>query len=306
MPPLFRKRRVLAFKTETTPGTLVSLASGDAALAVFNPTASPGGEFRQRPRPGSFSQLAGTVGPKTGTVKFSTDLYGGATIPFWAATLLPACGWVDTSDVFSPETNPPGTGGVKTISIGGYFDGVKKALRGAVGNADFVFVAGEAVRIDWTFMGIWVAPTDVAVLSATMPTATPLSFVSAALSLASYAHKVGNATLSLGNTLAMREDANDPSGYAHAIFTGRTPTFKFDPEATLIATDDPYGDWAAYVEGALSIALGSAGNGVAFAAPKAQISQIDETDRGGIDANDITLQLNSNAANDNELTITII
>lgn len=218
---------------------------------------------------------------------------------------LPACGMVETSTVFSYVTNPPGSGGVKTLTIGGYFDGVRKLLRGCAGNAVFNLNFGEEIRIDWTFMGIWSAPTDVALLTPTLPTTAPLSFVSAGFTRASYAHKFGTATLDLGNKLSMREDANDPSGYAHALITGRTPIFKFDPEATLIATNDPYGDWLGHSEGALAFSIGSSGNRVAFAAPKAQISRIDETDRGGIDANDLEMQLNSNAANDNELTITI-
>lgn len=304
--PLYRKKRQIALKQEVTPGTSVSLSGTDAALIVYNPTASPGGDFTQRQRPGSFSQLKGTVGPKTGTVKFSTDLIGGASLPFWCTVMMAACGMPPVSNVLTLFDSPPGVNGVKTLTIGGYFDGVKKLLRGAVGNVVFNFnTAGQAVRLDWTFMGIWAAPTDVALLSPTLPGTLPLVFSNAGLSWNGYSPKVSTATLDLGNQLGMREDANDPSGYAHGIITGRTPTFKFDPEATLVGTNDPYGAWAAWTEGALALSLGTTGNAVAFAAPKAQISAIDETNRNELDCNDVTLQLNSDAAPNDELTITI-
>lgn len=303
---MLRRRRVMAAKTEVTVGTAIALSGTDAAMNVENLKLLPTIPMDDREGQAGFSPLSATGGPRMGTATFTTKLKGGASIPLWAATLLPAVGFVETSTVFSPVSQPPGSGGVKTITLGAYVDGVFKSICGAMGNAVFNFVAGRVVTIDWTFMGVWVPPTDVAILAPSYPSETPLRFASSGLTVGSYAYKPATMSIDLGNQVVMREDSATASGYISALITGRKITGKFDPESVLVATKDNYGIWLANTEQALAMTLGSTGNAVAFAAPKLQFTNIQESDRNGIQTDSIDFQLNRSASGgDDDLTITI-
>jgi hypothetical protein len=305
MSVLLARRRILAAKIESTVGTAETLAAADAALNVFDPKMSPDISNEERQGQGSFSPLASALGAYGGQISFQTELHGGAADPFWAATLLPACGMVGSAHVYTPHSEGPGTN-VKTLTIGLYQDGVLKILRGCAGNAVFKFVAGKPVRIEWTFKGVWSAPTDVALLAPTYPTTSPLRFVSSSLAIGAWSPKAAELTLDLGNDVVLREDAANASGYISAVITGRKMKGTLNPEASLVATKDVYGDWLARTEAALALTLGPTGNHVAFAAPKLQWTKADDDDRNGIAINPLEFQLNRSAsAGDDELSITI-
>lgn len=306
-PALVRRRRLVAAKVETTPGTAISLAAADAALNCYNPTIQPDIPFEEREGQGSFSPRTGALGARSGTLEFETDMWGQAsTPPGWATILLPAVGMYTTALVYALTSKPPGAsaGGGKTLTMGLYEDGVFKTIRGAVGNAVLTFVSGRPVRIKWTFKGIWDAPTDVALLAPTYPTVAPLRFASSGLAIGSWTPQVQEMTLDLGNIITLREDSADVSGYHSAVLGGRRITGHINPEAGLVATKDVYGILLARTESSVAITLGTAGNQVAFAAPKMQFTSIKEADRNGVQVDDIQYQLNRSAADDDELTIT--
>jgi hypothetical protein len=303
--PMLAKRRVLAAKIETTVGTAISLAAADATFNAFNVSIQPDIPFNAREGQGNFSGLTGTLDAYGGTAKFSMELTGGASIPAWATTFLPACGMVASSLVMSPQTNPPGTGGVKTLTIGSYVDGIWRSIKGAMGNAVFRFEAGKRVMVDFEFKGIWVPPTDVAILAPTYTTVAPLRFVSSGLTVGAFAAKCANITIDLGNQVVLREDSADSSGFISAMITDRKMKGSMDPEAALVATRDNLGIWLARTEGALAISLGASTNGVAFAAPKLQLTNVQEANRNDIYTENLDFVLNRSASlGDDELTIT--
>jgi hypothetical protein len=304
--PQLLKRRVMAAKVETTVGTAVTPLAADGVYNVFDLKIVPDFEFEEREGQGSFSPLPGTLGPAKGTATFKTELYGGtSTIPQLFSVLMPACGFVASGDVFGPVSSSPGSNGVTTVTIGGYLDGSYRYIYGAMGNPVFTFTSGKRVLIDWTFHGIWGAPTDVALISPTYPTVQPLRFVNSALSIGGYSPKVAEMTLDFGNEIEMREDSTT-QGYISAVIVNRKITGKIDPESTLVATHDWYGIWMALTTGAMSMALGASGNGVALAAPVLQFTKIEEADRNKIATNEIEFMLaRSSSAGDDELTFTL-
>lgn len=300
---LLRRKRVLAAKIEGTPGTAESLSASDAAFNVFNATMQPNITQEEREGQSAFSPLPSIPGARAGTCTFAIELTGGGSTPAWASTFLPACGLKETTGTFAPLSEGPGSN-IKTITIGLYENGLKKTLRGAMGTAVFMFTAGQRVMIEFTFTGIYDAVADVSILAPTYPTATPLRFVSADLSLGSYTPIIREMRLDLGNTVVLREDANDPSGYISAIVTGRKIVGTMDPESKLVATEDSYGKWLSMTERAMSINLGSTGNMVDIDAPKLQFTNLQEGDRDGIQIDTISFQLNRSASGgDDELTI---
>lgn len=302
---LLRRKRLLAAKVETTIGTAQTLAQADAAMNIFESSIEPTTEFLPREGQGSFSPLYGTLAGSKGEVKFWTELTGGASPPLWATTFLPSCAWINTSGVFTPSSNAPGVGGVKTLTIGFFEDGLYKQLRGCMGNPVFMFRTGHPVKVEFHYTGIWDAPTDVPNLTPTYPTVQPLKFVSAGLGIGSWAPKIAELTIDGGNEVHLREDPNDASGYISAMISGRHIHGKLNPEASKVADQDSYGQWLSLAQQALAIALGTTGNGVAFAAPKLQFHKISEGDRNKIQIDEIEFQLNrSSSAGDDELSVT--
>lgn len=302
---LLTQRRLLALETEATAGTAETLVAADAALNVFDLTIQPDVPFSERPRQGHLGHRPQVGGARMGTVSFRTEMIGGATLPLWAE-LLPACGYVESTRVFTPRSEPPGAN-VKTVTLGVYENGLLKVLAGCMGNAVFEFVAGEVVNINWTFTGKWVAPQDATLLVPTYPAdaANIPRFVNTGFSIGAWNARISRMTLDLGNTVTMIQDARatDNSGYLHAIIANRRPNGRIDPEAELVAANNTYGNWLALTEAALNIDVAIGTNfGLLFDAPKFQVIRAQEGDRQGIQIDDIEFQLNGNTGDD-ELVI---
>lgn len=304
--PLLTRKSVLAAKIETTVGTAIALSASDGACNIYDAKMTPDITADDRIGQGSFSRIPSVPGAYGGTCTFKTDLVGGSTDPFWGTVFLPACGYVGSGGAYSPVTGPPGgAGGVKSLTIGLYENGRVRKMRGCMGNAVFRMTAGKPVMVEFTFRGIFDTPADATILAPTYPTTRPLKFVSSSLAIGSWSPQVSEVVLDLGNNVILREDSSDPSGYVSAIITDMQPKGTMDPEAALVATDDPYGDWLGIVEAALAISLGTTDAGVDFDAPKCQITKVDDGDRNLIRTDPIEFQLNRSAsAGDDHLVIT--
>ena len=309
--PLLTRRRVLAASVETTPGTAEVLAAADGVFNVFDASMQADMDFEDRLGQVAFGRLPSIAGARGATCTFAIELHGsgtgGSPVPAWASVFFPACGMVADGGAFAPSTlGPDATGAVKSLTLGLYEDGIYKKMTGAMGNAVFQFAAGKVVRVEFTFSGIWCAPTDVAVLAPNYPAIKPLRFADASMTIASWAPKIADMSIDLGNEVVLREDANQAAGYITAIVTDRRVNGSLNSEAALVATQNSYGQWLASTEQALALSLGAtAGNVVAFAAPKLQFLNVQEGDRNGIHVDDITFQCNRSAdAGDDEFTVT--
>lgn len=302
--PLQRRVRVIAAKVETTVGTSISTSGSDAVFNAYNVEFQPGTPFIERMGQSALSPLPGSIGATVGTVTFEIDLIpGSGAVPAWASTFLPACGWVNSGGTFSPQTNPPGSGGVKTLTFACFMQGTYHQIRGAMGNAVFTFTSGEPARAAFTFTGIYDAPGDTTIITPTYPTLQPLRFVSSALALGSYTPVVGQVTIDLGNTVAMRPNSRDASGLASAIITGRRVTGSMDPEGDTVANLPFYADYVTRTERALSFSMSENNLGLTVSIPKMQITGVQEGERDGIYVENLTFQANRSAsAGDDELT----
>lgn len=304
--PILTELRTIAAKVETTPGTAESLTASDGTFDVYEPTIQATIEMNERNSQGSFGKYSQIAGPRMGVVTFSSDVTIGATaLPEWASTFLPACGWVESTNVFTPRSEAPGDN-VKTLTIGVYENGVLKQIAGATGTFRIVCPAGRLASIEWTFTGVWQEPTDVALISPTYPADTPLRFASATCTYGGTAQKVENVTVDAANNVVMREDPTTATGYSTAIITDRYPRITANPESALVGDDDHYGDWIANAEAAWAVTLnGPSSSSLAISAPAAQIINCQEGDRNGVQIDDIEWAVNKNGANkDQELSLT--
>lgn len=318
--PLLKRKRVLAAKIESAVGTAEALTAAEAAFNVFDAMLQANIEFGERPGQSAFSPLPGVPGARGGQITFAVELHGsgavGAPKPAWAEVFFPACGLTDAADadVYVPSTAAPAAGtdskAVRTITIGVYENGLLKVLRGCAGNAVFNFEAGKPVRVEFTFTGLWVEPTDVAILAPTYPTVIPPRYASAAFLIDAWQPPHRGLTIDLGNNVMLREDPSDVTGYNSAIITSRRITGTIDPESAVVGagTNDPYTRWLAGTTGAMSLTIGGGsanGNQIAVAAPKLQITNVQEADRDNLQTDEVSFQLNrSAAAGDDELTLT--
>jgi hypothetical protein len=304
---LLKRKRVLAAKIEATPGTAETLAGADAAFNAYNIMAQQEIEFESREAQGGFGMHTSVSGGRKGRITFSVDASwdGTATEPSWADTFLPACGWVKSGQVFTPRTEVPGTN-VKTLTIAVYQDGMRKILSGAAGTFTMVNPTGRTAVFNFDFMGIWVPPTDIALLAPTYPTALGLRYASSTTTWDSVALCLENITLDSGNTVIVKECASSASGYDHAIITNRVVTVTGNPEAELVATQNRFNQLIINSEAALTWNLDGPTNSVlTIAAPKAQIIALTEGDRNGLVTDDITWQCNRNGSNiDQEVSMT--
>jgi hypothetical protein len=306
MADLMWRKRILGAKVEGTAGSAESLTGTEAAWNIYDAKIAQGIDIIPRESQASFSQMSAVLGPYLGSATFRTHLFGAASLPAWTA-FLPACGYVETSRVFKPVTAPPGVSGVKTMTIGLWEDGLYKSLRGAMGTFVITFEAGRPIYIDWSFSGVWVPPVDAALPTPDYPTETPLRFAASTLRVASWAPKVSRMTINANNELYVCEDgdSSDQSGLKYAIITGRKPGGSFDPQSTLVATNDIYGQFLARTELAMSMKFFLGTNtGILIDAPKMQFTGPNSTDRNKLQVDQCDFQFNKSAdAGDDELTI---
>jgi len=304
---LLKRKRVLAAKIETTPGTAEALTSAEAAFNAYDVMIQHEIELESREGQAAFGMRPSVPGGYKGRVTFKHDASwdGTSTEPSWADTFLPACGWVKSGQVFTPRTEAPGTN-VKTLTIAVYLDGVRKLLRGCVGTFKLNCPTGKAAFLEFDFMGIWDSPTDTAILAPTYPTASPLRFASSVTTWNSVDLFVENMTLDSGNAMLLREDPSDVSGFKAGLITNRLVKITGNPEAKLVATQDRYGKLLDMSEHALTFDLdGPTNSKITIAAPKAQIVTISEADRENMVVDEIEWQANRNGSNiDQECSIT--
>jgi len=304
--PLLKRKRVFAAKVETTPGTAETLTGAEGVYNAYNVMIQPTVTVEEREAQGAFNRLAGVPGARQGTATFRTDIhYDATTLPTWASVLLPACGFVSDDPAFLPRTAAPGTD-VKTLTIGCFQDGTFKSIHGAVGTAQMVFPAGRMAYIDWTFTGIWAAPTDTALIAPTYPTTLPMRFASSTITYNSVAAKVEQVTIDLGNNVVMREDGSTVAGFSTGLITDRNPRISLNPESVLVATNNINGLFLAGTQAAfsLSIPVGSDGTFV-VASDNAQVMNQQEGDRNQMVTDEIELACQKDGnVSDQELTIT--
>lgn len=305
--PLLKRKRVMAAKVETTIGTPEALTTAEGVYNVYELSIQATIAVDEREAQGSFNYLSGIPGAREGKATFKTDMGwdGTATLPKWASVLLTGCGYVDSSGTITPRSEAPGSN-VKTLTIGVYEDGVFKSIAGAMGTFKIVCPSGKQCMIEWEFTGVWQAPTDVALIAPTYPTELPIRYSTATTTYNSVALCVENFTLDAGNEVILRECASTAAGYISALVVSRYPKATANPETVLVATQDRFGAWLASTEAILSVTLDTPTNSsLVISAPKAQIINVQESDRNKLMTDEVEWSLNRNGNTaDQEVTFT--
>jgi hypothetical protein len=218
--------------------------------------------------------------------------------------LLPGCGFVSTGGVFKPVSRGPGTGGVKTLTIGGYIDGVYRVLAGCMGTFTIDLPTGRMVKFNWTFQGKWIIPTDAALIEPTFPTTIPMRMAGGSVSWADTNICTENVTVDAGNEVVLRECAGELGGIKSALVTNRKPMITANPEMVLAATQNRHEQWLDIEAEPLIITTGSAEEDrMILTVTKAQIQNIQQGERNGLMTDEITWMATAADEPDEELTI---
>jgi len=296
--PLLKRVRVLAAKAETVPGDIEAVIAANAAFHVFDTLIQQGIEFQEREKQGGFARLPSQPGGLQGKCTFSTHFYGASATPAGMAVFLPGVGMgLGGGGAFYQLDDLPAeaVGSTQeTLTLASYQNGRRKRIFGAMGNMKCTFPAGKLALAEFEFTGKWSAPDDIAILAPTYPTLTALRVVSATLTIGVYAtFKIANVTLDLANQIYLREDVNDATGFHCAVITDRLPILTMDPESTLVATKDLYGEWLASTEANLSLVLTNGVDTCTITASDLQFISPEEAERNGLEVDQVNCQLNT-------------
>lgn len=239
--PLITRQRLVALKTESTAGTAESLAGADAAINCYDTTYTPEINMGDRPSQGTYdAPLPSVPGARMGRIGFRTDFFGGDNAALWFARILPHAGFT----VSSLTATAVGSASTAAATIAAYVDGGYYQLAGAVVTSlSIAFERGEPIYSTVEYQGKYADPTDVALLTPTYPTDPPERFASGNFTLGGTELPTFSGTIDIANTVEMRPDPTDATGYLHAQITQQTITANLVAEAALAGTRNDFTAW---------------------------------------------------------------
>lgn len=309
---LTRKRTILS-KIETTYGTDPVPTGAANAILVHSVTVTPMetnliSRDLIRPYMGNSQNLAGSV---YGKLEVEVELAGSGTAGAAPAfgPLLRGCGLSETisagvSVVYAPISS-------SFESVTNYFnqDGVLHKMTGSRGSVSMSFSAQGIPMLKFSFQGLYSPVVDAAPPSGVVFSAWQLPVVvnnvnTTGLTLQGFAGIVlSDMSIDLANAVTFRSLVG---GTEQVLITDRKPAGSITFEATTVAAKDWWTAARSAATGPLSITHGTvAGNKVTVAAPLAQITQPNYSDKDGIAMIQANLILVPNSGND-ELTLTFL
>lgn len=308
---LLTKRTVIGIDIETTEGSAATIDATDYIVAEdiqFKDV------ITRHERPisrATLDTMPSVMGNKYIEVSFRTELKasgsaGTAYAPLGAA--LQACGTTEAvsggvSVTYAPTSTPASAnfqGPGKTVTIAVYADGTSKAtIVGCRGNVKINVTPAGVAYYDFTFMGVWVALTDVAIPTTTYLAGNPATTTST-FALQTYSAIAHSWEIDFGNQLVMRPSLSAATGFASCLITGRKPVGKVVAEAVLVATHDYWGKVISSAEASSSIVVttGAAGGITTITCPKTQYTSVAPGDFNGIRTWEIDMQFNRSSDND--------
>ena len=309
---ILNRKKVLAAKVESTPGTAETLTASEAAMVIREATYSPDIKLFERGiLSTSLSNFSRLVGQKAGAIAMKTEVKGGGAAGSAPAlgTFLKGAGFLEAISAGVSVTYTPRSSGFQPLTVGQYADdtvgtGLRHLIAGAMARSMRLTAnIGEPMALEMEFLGKEQATVDVAPLAPTLEVLAPPVLLAATFTIDSFAAQISQITIDLAPEIALRSDITEATGYDFALMTGRKPTISFDAEQSLVATYDWLGKFKSGNEGALNLVIGaSAGNIITITAPKVQYTNISEGDRDGIATFQVEGALNRNSGDD-ELSI---
>ena len=302
------RKRVILIEAESSYGTDPTPSATDVVLvrdlSITPQSSDVVNRDVVRPYLGASQQLLANTRVEC---TFSVELAGSGTAgtaPRYGSALK-ACGFSETVSSGTSVTYEPISASFSSVTIHYNVDGVRHIVTGCRGTFVINAAVGEIPSIDFTFTGIYNAPTDTALPSVTYGNqATPLIFKNgntSSFQLLSYAGALMNFSMDVGNSLVYRELVG---GTKEVLLTDRAANGSVTIEAPTLAQKDYF--TAALSDttlGNLTITHGTAaGNICAFSSTKVDIGDVAYGEADGVTMLEIPYTLVPSSAND-ELSI---
>lgn len=288
-------REVILAKIETVYGTdSVPVEATDAMLVENIGWSNEGLRMNERPAVrANIGMLQQVFGGTLRGITFDVELKGsgGAVdLPPEFGPLLRCCGWGETINAAVDVTYDPVSTGHESVSIYYFQDGIRYILLGCIGNVSFNLETGGIGKMSFTIVGHSVTPTDVALASPTYTSNVPVPIINVPFVIGGYSAVINALGFDMGNTVANVPDMSATDGYGQVRITKRDVTGSYDPEAVIVATDDPHSDLAAGTSLALGTGvIGSAtGNKYEISMPGVVYRELGPGDRDGVRTYDIS------------------
>ena len=301
------RKRVILIEAESSYGTDPTPSATDVVL-VTDLTITPQSSDVVnrdvvRPYLGASEQLlANTRVECTFSVEFCGSGTAGTAPRYGSA--LKACGLSETISSGTSVTYEPISANFSSVTIHYNVDGVRHIVTGCRGNVALSAEVGSIPTLDFTFTGIYNAPTDTALPSVTYGNqATPLIFKNGnttSFQLLSFAGALQTLSFDMGNSLVYRELVG---GTKEVLLTDRAASGSVTIEAPTLAQKDYFA--AALTDtslGNIQVTHGTtAGNICKFSSTKVDIGDVNYGEMDGVNMLEIPYTLVPSSAND-ELT----
>ena len=301
------ERGQIAAKIETTKGTANAPAAIDAGIEVYDVSYTPEIGIAERDDIRStFDKRKNITGSRAARVTFRAAIKGGSSAgsrpEVWA--LLRACCTTEaivasTSVTYTPTTAESAQ---ETLTIDVYRDGLVYRILGAMGNVRAIVKENEVPMFEFEFRGVYVAPTDTALLTGVTYVSTgPPQPVSMTLTLHSQTLRATGFEFDMGNQIELRSDVTNAAGYVHAVCVNQDPTITVDPELETVATFDYITRLQNSTAGAFLGQVGTAaGNIFRLLCPNATITEAPHGDRNRLIIVNLTLKARGLADSGND------
>jgi len=301
---LLTRKRVILIEAESSYGSDPTPSATDVVLvrdlSITPQSSDVVNRDVVRPYLGASQQLLANTRVEC---TFSVELAGSGTAgtaPRYGSALK-ACGFSETVSSGTSVTYEPISASFSSVTIHYNVDGVRHVVNGCRGSFSISAAVGEIPSIDFTFTGIYNAPSDAALPSVTYGNqASPLIFKNGNTTnfqLLSYAGALMNFTMDVGNSLVYRELVG---GTKEVLLTDRAANGSVTIEAPLTATKDYFA--AALTDttlGNLTVTHGTAaGNICRFTSTKVDIGDVNYGEADGVTMLEIPYTLVPSSAND--------
>ena len=302
------RQRVILIEAESSYGTDPTPAATDVVLVTDLSITPQSSDVVNRdvvrPYLGSSQQLlANTRVECTFSVEFCGSGTAGDAPRYGSA--LKACGLSESIVSNTSVTYEPISANFSSITIHYNVDGVRHIVTGCRGNVALSAEVGAIPTLDFTFTGIYNAPTDTALPSVTYgDQATPLIFKNgntSSFQLLSFAGALQSLNFDMGNSIVYRELVG---GTKEVLLTDRAANGSVTIEAPTLAQKDYF--TAALTDtalGNLTVTHGTtAGNICRLTSTKVDIGDVSYGEMDGVTMLEIPYTLVPSSAND-ELSI---
>jgi hypothetical protein len=308
---MLTNREVILAKVEVTYGTdSVPVEATDAKLVENIGWSNEGLRMNERPAVRqNIGMLQQVFGGTLRSITFDVEMKGGGgavDLPPELGTLLRGCGFGETVNVAADVQYAPISTGHESLTIYYFQDGIRHVLTGCIGNAAFNLETGALGKISFTFTGHLVSVTDVALPSGPVYTTNvPPPLINAPFTIGGFSAIINSLAFDMSNTVATPPDMSASDGYSQIRITQRDVQGSYDPEADLIANDDPFtdlqqGNTLAVTTGVVGSAVG---NRFQVDMPAAYNRDVSPGDRDGVRTYDIPLGF-TESAGDDEVNLT--